>query len=381
MDTLLLSVSNPPPISTTVYYPEFQVEKLRRLIGIKSKIKRKFDDINKDLDILSSEFKLFSHILYKNHNRFRNDKGYKDLRMLEKSLKKFLNHKFSNNIVNFLGFIPDFSASKTYLPTYAMGLHTQLQLYGAGAFLHRIEMLSRNSALLDVQRLNLGHFWGVSAQNLAVVGRIWIVCRHMLLGVQLCYKGIVRLLDDIPGDSSSSTKMPEDLFAFMPEDLVEQVKLVETDIIEQESKTEVNRETVTVDDFLDIGEPVKREVETSSYIGEEIKRPNVESKINLVALNKRRKIESSSSPYDSDKYDKSVSKDVLSELHSFEQLKDFLESETEARKVQRKNCFTRKLNQSEWKLLKKEVLSNFIATKPNKSLKFSRKLIRNAINS
>jgi len=378
MDTLLLSVSNPPPISTTVYYPEFQVENLRRLIGIKSKIKRNFGDIEKDLDILNSEFNLFSHILYKNHNRFRNDKGYKDLRMLEKSLKKFLNHKFLNNLVNFLGFIPDTSASKIYLPTCAMGVHAQLQLYGAGAFLHRLEMLSRHSALLDLQRLNLGHFWGVSAQNLAVVGRIWILCRHVLLGVQLCYKGMVRLLEDLPGDSNS-TKMPEDLFAFIPEDLVEQATLAGADIIVQETKAELNRETVTVDDFLDIGEPVKREVEISSDIGEEIKRPYVESKMNVAALNKRRKTESSL-PSDSGKSAKSSTKDILSELHSLEQLKDFFTSESEARKVSRKSSFTRKLNQSEWKLLKKEVLSNFIATKPNKSLKSSRKLIRDAIN-
>ena len=196
------------------------------------------EEIEDDLNTLAGEFKLLSHILYKNHNRFRNDKGYKDLRMLEKTLQKFLNHKFLKSLTDFVGFIPDSPSShrKTYLPTQAMGFHTQLRLYGAGAFLARIEMLSKNSALLDVQRLNLGHFWGVSAQNLAVVGRIWLVCRHVLVGVQTCYDGLGQLLAELPGDRSRET--PSDLFAFMPENIVKQVKQAEA-VIDIESSVEM----------------------------------------------------------------------------------------------------------------------------------------------
>ena len=155
MDPLLKLVLNPPPISTTIYYPDFAVETLRRIIRAKWKAKSKTEEIQSDLNVLETEFKLFSHILYKNHNRFRNDKGYKDLRMLEKSLQKFLNLKFLKSLKDFIGFIPESSSShlKTYLPTSAMGVHTQLQLYGAGALLSRIEMLSKNLKIRTAQKV------------------------------------------------------------------------------------------------------------------------------------------------------------------------------------------------------------------------------------
>eukprot|EP00090_Calanus_glacialis_P014103 TRINITY_DN22753_c0_g1_i1.p1 TRINITY_DN22753_c0_g1~~TRINITY_DN22753_c0_g1_i1.p1 ORF type:complete len:390 (+),score=108.14 TRINITY_DN22753_c0_g1_i1:37-1170(+) len=376
MDPLLKLVLDPPPISTTIHYPQFEVEVLRKIIRAKWKARSKTEDIEDDLGTLADEFKLLSHILYKNHNRFRNDKGYKDLRMLEKTLQKFLNHKFLKNLIDFLGFIPDSPSShlKTYLPSQAMGFHTQLQLYGAGAFLARIEMLSKNCALLDVQRLNLGHFWGVSAQNLAVVGRIWLVCRHVVVGVQTCYDGLGQLLAELPGDRSR--EMPSDLFAFMPEDIVKQVKQAEAVIVDIESSVLAKEQTVTVDDFLDMGEPVKRTVDLYCDIGEKIKQPKLDPNNDLSALNKMRKNEVADN---SKAAESTTAKDILSEIHSIDQLKDFLRGETESRKVLRKSSFTHKLSQDEWKSLKKEVLTNLMPTKPNKSLKLCRKLIRDAV--
>jgi len=418
MDPLLKLVLNPPPISTTVHYPNFEAKKLMKLIGIKRKLKNKFGEIEDGLNILASELKLFSHMLFKNHNRFRNDKGYKDLRMLEKSLQKFMNHDFMKSLKNFLGFIPDSSSStiiKVYLPTYSMGHHAQLQLYGAGALLHRVEMLSKNSALLDIQRLNLGHFWGVAAQNLAVVGRVWAVCRNLLMGVQICYHGMTQLLTEFQTEDTT-VEMPENLFSFMPEDLVLQVEQTSiVDLNEVKIKVESNEDSVTVDSFLDIGEPVKREIKAN--INEDEKRSTTDTALNLAALNKKRKKdyldigepvkrEMKCSPGDdqdkrpvkdnnfnlaslnkkrkmevskTDNSDKTTPRDVLSDIHSLEQLKDFLKSESESRKVSRKTSFSHKLNQESWKLLKKDVLSNFISAKPNKSLKLCRRLIRNAV--
>lgn len=377
MDPLLKLVLNPPPISTTVNYPGFDNCKLRKLNLIKSKIRNKFGQIENSLKILSAELNLFSHILYKNHNRFRNDKGYKDLRMLEKSLQKFIKHEFLKSLVNFLGFIPDSSTQniKIFLPTYAMGLHAQLQLYGAGAFLHRLELLSKNSALLDVQRLNLGHFWGVAAQNLGLVGRIWLVCRSLLVEVESSYDGMVKLLAELPkGSSFQEVEMPENLYSFMPEDLV---KKIEDESKGVDTTRGPNQNIVSVDDFLDIGEPVKREIKSSLRFDEEEKQVKEKSS-ELASLNKKRK-KSALAKTDCDLSVKAAAKDSLSEIHNLEQLRDFLKSESETRKISRKTSFSRKLNQEKWKLLKKEILSNFSPTKPNKSLKLCRKMLRNAV--
>merc|ERR1712098_100044 len=110
-----------------------------------------------------------------------------------------------------------------------------------------------------------------------------------------------------------------------------------------------------VHSFLDLGEPVSRKEVVA-----------VESNINNTI--KAEKIEEVSQ--------KCISKDVLGDLHSFDDLKQFLVKESTERKICRKNSFTHKLNQEAWKSLKKCVLEEFNPKLPNKSLKLARKKIR-----
>ena len=135
------------------------------------------------------------------------------------------------------------------------------------------------------------------------------------------------------------------------------------------------KDNVAVDDFLDIGDPVKRQVQCSLDYNQD-ERLSKDRSLEATVLNKKRKMKV---PTESKNSDQTTTKDVLSEIHGFEQLKDFLKSESESRRVSRKSSFSHKLSQESWKLLKKDVLSNFNATKPNKSLKLCRKLIRNAV--
>merc|ERR1712029_789368 len=97
-----------------------------------------------------------------------------------------------------------------------------------------------------------------------------------------------------------------------------------------------------------------------------------------VVLAKKPKIESVS-PEEAPKKDDTQKKDVLGEIHSLNDLKAFIEKETEVRKTTKKTSFTRKLNQEQWKALKKEVLKSWNPSLPNKSIKLSRKIIRNAL--
>ena len=90
MDELLLKVLDPPPSNTNVHYPRFDQNILHDIIRNINKIKPKLGFCDKDIATLKFELKLLTQILYKNHNRFHNDKGYKDLRMLEKSVKKLV---------------------------------------------------------------------------------------------------------------------------------------------------------------------------------------------------------------------------------------------------------------------------------------------------
>jgi len=70
---------------------------------------------------------------------------------------------------------------------------------------------------------------------------------------------------------------------------------------------------------------------------------------------------------------------AIAEIHSFDDLKEFIQKETAKRKVARKLCLTRKLDQASWKLLKKDLVSNFNKKLPNKSVKAARKRLKESL--
>ncbi len=61
------------------------LEMSKAVITANSHVKRRLADLRADLAVLEFELKLLTQLLYKLHNRFRNDRGYKALRILEKS--------------------------------------------------------------------------------------------------------------------------------------------------------------------------------------------------------------------------------------------------------------------------------------------------------
>ena len=70
---------------------------------------------------------------------------------------------------------------------------------------------------------------------------------------------------------------------------------------------------------------------------------------------------------------------ALYNLKTLDDLKSFLESETQKRKVNRKAALTRKLSQDQWKDLKRRVLFNIKPNLPKTSIKQGRKLIKEAL--
>merc|ERR1719300_67114 len=216
----------------------------------------------------------------------------------------------------------------------------------AAEILQKIEILCKKSGLMSIQRLNLGHFWGVAAVNLAVLGRIWVLCRNLLSQILMMYSNLTKISKNLPGEAIENIRLPEDLNEFVTQDLS---KPLQNDAGNNEETGAV----ITVDDFLDIGTPVKRKAE-------------------IVVPAKKPKIES-------DSLEEAPKKDVLGEIHSLNDLKAFIEKETEVRKTAKKTSFTRKLNQEQWKALKKEVLKSWNPSLPNKSIKLCRKIIRNAL--
>ena len=299
-----------------------------------------------DLQIVLEEEVLLNQVLYKIHNRFHNDRVYKDLRMFDKTVRKLLAHHHVQKLEVLLSFLPSaltsLPSSLTSLPTRAMAHHSALQLYGAAALLHRLLALATNSGLLAVQRLNLGHFWGVGAQQLACVARLWLVARHLLASLQAAYCPLIRLLALLPGEEEEVMKLPSNLDSLLPEDLVGGMEVVEEAVEEVEM---VEKRVASVDSFLDISVPVKR-LKTVEPVVAEAKQ-----------------------------------KDSLSDIHSLEELKLFLEAETKLRKVSKKTCLTRHLKQEDWKRLRTDILKAVNEKMPNKSLKLCCRIFRSALSN
>jgi len=358
---LLKEAVSPPPMNTLVPAPT-EADVIKRIIQLRWKLRDTLEGVEGDLSRFNEEGTLLSQVLYKIHNRFHNDPGYRDLRMLEKSAKKFLGHNFLRSSNTFLSYLPS-SPSCSQLPTSLMARHAALQLYGAAALLNRVLMLCRLSGVSAFQRISLGHFWGTAAHQLGMVGRLWSIARHLILTINEAYSPLRALVMLLPGDETGKL-LPETLKHFLPEDcnLVKH-RISNKDLKEDALDVEGQK---SVDSFLDLGVPVQR----SKMEATKDQAPS--SEIEREELPEGYVVEAHVAV-------QMVKTDAFSDFHSLDQLRAFLTQETKMRKVSKKTCVTAKLKQEEWKNLKTEVLKAMNEKIPNKSLKLCRKILRKAL--
>ena len=98
----LLARTEPPAPSLTVAR-DTGLDRTKAIISANTSLKRLLAEMSSHLTVLEFELKLLRQLLYKLHNRFRNDRGYKALRILEKSgNKKKIKSGFSVTIRHFL---------------------------------------------------------------------------------------------------------------------------------------------------------------------------------------------------------------------------------------------------------------------------------------
>jgi len=364
MEAELHISSVPQPINTTVACGSLNVEDLKCIVKSRNKIKSSQPDIVELYKSLKVESELLDTFLYKNHNRFRNDKGYRTAKMLDKTLKKLLGLPFTEKMIDFLEFVPShWGQQSVRLPTLAMSNYCQVLLVIAGKFLQKIDRLARKSGLLNMQRLNLGHFWGVAALCLAIISRVWILCKNLLCKLELSYSNLAKINPLLPG-TSLDYDLPQHLYQLLDEDLRTFVE--NSEAISNPPDDSTLDSGVNVDEFLDLGEPVKRE-------------PDAEITNQELPLVKKLKVDVEITEDKEASLGKAEKKDCLTDIHSIEEFRKFLSEESDLRKTCKKNSFTRKLSQEQWKALKKEILSNLNPVIPNKSIKLCRKLMRKSL--
>lgn len=362
---LMKEAVSPPPMNTLVPAPA-EANVIKRIVQLRWQIRDALEGVDGNLSRFNEELNLLSQVLYKIHNRFHNDPGYRDLRMLEKSTKKFLGHNFLRSSNTFLSYLPS-SPSCSQLPTNLMARHAALQLYGAAALLDRVLMLCRLSGVSAFQRISLGHFWGTAAHQLGVVGRLWSIARHLILTINEAFSPLRSLVAVLPGNETGKS-LPETLNHLLPEDcnLVKHRNIIK-DLKEDASTVESQ---IYVDSFLDLGVPVQRS---------KIEALRVEAKDQFQSSEIEREELPEEQPAEASVAMQKIKTDTFSDFHSFDQLRTFLKQETKMRKVSKKTCITAKLKQEEWKNLKMEVLKAMNESVPNKSLKLCRKILRKAL--
>jgi len=354
-----------PPLLTTLPQPDLALDHVGRLVLAKEKIRLELEKVSKDKIILDEELKLLSRFLYKNHNRFRNDKGYKCLRMVEKSLLRFASSSFEKYVRDVLQFLPSsVSSLGLRLPTSAMcGYALQLS-HSAAEQLVAVEVRSRRAAECARQRLGLGHFWGVAAVALAIVARLWLTARHVLLSLTRVFSELTATRPLLPSQQQHLLHLPPSLYHLLPNHLAAECSQLK-------SSLSTRADPVLVEDFLGIGDVVRNPVKIHENVGEAVKRekPSME----LI------KTEAISEPVKSNAKIDTALTDSLSDIHGIDEMKAFLKSESLCRKTNKKCSFTRKLTQSEWKEVKRKCLAGLNPSKPNKSVKLCRKLLRTAL--
>ena len=129
----------------------------------------------------------------------------------------------------------------------------------------------------------------------------------------------------------------------------------------------------------DIGEKVDR-----NFVNEEIKRRDKiveEFSSQHLDFSLEKKYLQNNNNINIKKDDKKKDSEIsaLLDFKSVEDVNNFLESQSKLRKINRKESVTRKLSQDEWKSLKRNVLAGLNPNVPNKSIKLSKQLLRQAL--
>ena len=267
--------------------------------------------------------------IYKNHNRFRNDKAFKGMKMVRRTLERIRDLDLLVSIRKFSGLLPkstDLSKS-IYAPSDVMLqqiLCAHLKtFFQASRLLH----LCEHSSKYLLARIQLGHFWNWALFAFSIISRLWTLAQSLMVYVHLSYLNL-RPLDSV---------CPKSDIKWLPEALEFPSELIPTksDLSEKETIKSLLNEN----DF-----PVyakKNVSQESLIIGEEVERPKKEEQVDSrIVIGKKQYL----------RLQKEMSK-----VKTTADVQNFVKKETEQRLKSRKDAVTKKLEQKDWKRLKFQV--------------------------
>ena len=334
-------------------------------------------------DSTKLELSILSQFLYKNHNRFRNDKAHKFLKMIEKSCKRFWNELLlGQEVIKFYGVYPVLmdikNKDKVYLPTNEMLRYLLARLYGGAHLLWKIVIYSKKAGELCVQRIKLGHFWNIGLNNLSCVSRIWALSISSLVLVEKAYKSLILLLPIFPTNSNTPSNLCDNEF---PMNIAQVITQENCSTFLDKFKNLINNDQLPefVND-MSISKSVVSQiqfglsVDTGKVIcrAEDVENPPIATKESngsvLIADETTKELnvhncETSKElhlPFSRKKW-KKLHDSISNHTKNIETLQFFVGEETKIRKTSRSTALTKLLERDQWKLVRNEL--NILITK------------------
>ena len=129
-------------------------------------------------DFLDATQAVMQTSIYKNSNRFRNDKAFKGMKMVQRTLQKLKDLGLQEVLKRFSDLMPlpiDIKepSRKLYLPVDSVLQHLLCVIMQAFFLTERLLGLCEHTKKYLLARIQLGHFWNWAVFSFANVSRIW----------------------------------------------------------------------------------------------------------------------------------------------------------------------------------------------------------------
>ena len=323
------------------------------------------------------ELAVLSQFLYKNHNRFRNDKCQKTLKMIEKTANRFFQElSLDKECSKFSEIFPiamDIKHKETlYLPTSQMLDFILARFYGGAHLLWKLIVYCQNGGEQAIQRIKLGHFWNIGLNNISCVSRLWALSISLLVLVEMVYRQFLRLLPILPDPNSlhkrSNVDHPKNIAKVILQEDCESFYQKFKQIVKNDSfpvfieDLEYSNVKTIVHDSLcvDVGKIVSRDSMSHTNDISSLELPSQIQGIQSTNISKS--TQSDDIPF-SDKRLSLMDKKIGRHTKTSHNLSMFVEEENKLRKTNRKASLTKILRHDQWKALRKD-LKNVLENLP-----------------
>uniref|UniRef100_A0A0A9YYB6 Nucleolus and neural progenitor protein-like N-terminal domain-containing protein n=1 Tax=Lygus hesperus TaxID=30085 RepID=A0A0A9YYB6_LYGHE len=146
--------------------------KISSLRALLSEILTKLDKTN----ILHKEAAILSRFVYRMKKVFRQDKGFKYIQMLLKTLKNYL----SLDLKQVISTLRE-GCYESYCPSKQMIEWGLVSIMRFAALFHRAHFLSERCASILKERFSTGHHWKLAALCLGIISRVWALADYFVV--------------------------------------------------------------------------------------------------------------------------------------------------------------------------------------------------------